>query len=65
MHDRDSEIKCELSPKPFSTDVVKLFKHKFRFFVSPCVEKKLDLNVAIRKIKVAEKCFLCSPNPEI
>ena len=52
MHDREEKIKSELSPKPFSTDVVKSFKDRFRFFERPCVEKKLDLNVANYKIQL-------------
>ena len=67
MHDLRKKIKSELSPKPCSTDVVKSFKNEFRFFTTLCVEKKLDLSAAHRKIKVTEKLkfFLCVPNPEI
>ena len=65
MHVREEKIKSELSLKPFSTDVVKSFKDRLRFFARPCVEKKLDLDVANPKIKLSKKCLLCSLNPEI
>ena len=65
MHDLRKKIKSELRPKPCSTDVVKSFKDEFRFFTTLCVEKKLDLSAANRKIKLCEKCFLCTSSPEI